>query len=99
METLAMFATLLKWTVGSLLVGALLWRSASAQPALALALLLAVWTVAIAVLAYSSLAERFLWIPVLLALAGVFGSVLVFAFPASITLAADVATLVLFIVS
>ena len=94
-----MLATLVKWTVGSALLAGLLWRSASAQPAIALALLLAIWTVAIGVLIYLNLAERFLWIPVLLALAGVFGSVLAFAIPANITLAADVTTLVLFVVS
>lgn len=63
------------------------------------ALLLAAWTVAIVVFVYMNLPERHLWIPALLALAGVLGCVFVLAFPGNLTLAANVTTLVLFVVS
>lgn len=90
-----MLTALLKWIAIATFLGSLFWCSARD----CVALLVAVWTVAIGVFVYSNLAGRFLWIPVLLALAGVFGSILMLAVPANITLAANVATLVLFIVS
>ena len=45
------------------------------------------------------MAERLLWIPVLLALAGVFGSVFVLVVPANITLAVNEAILATFLVA
>jgi hypothetical protein len=90
-----MLTTLLKWTTGIAFLGSLLWCSARDCTAL----LLAAWMVAIGVFIYSDLADRFLWIPVLVALAGVFGSIFVIAIPGGITLAANVATLVIFILS
>jgi hypothetical protein len=90
-----MLTTLLKWTMGAAFLGSLFWCSARDCTTL----LLAVWMVAIGVLVYSNLGHRFLWIPVLVALAGVFGSIFVIAIPGSLTLAANVATLVIFIVS
>jgi hypothetical protein len=90
-----MLTTVLKWTMGTAFLGSLFWWSAGDCTTL----LLAVWMVAIGILVYSNLADRFLWIPLLLALAGVFGSIFVIAIPGSITLAANVATLVTFIVS
>lgn len=90
-----MLTTLLKWTTGAAFLGSLFWCSARDCTTL----LLAVWMVAIGVFVYSNLAHRFLWIPAFLALAGVFGSIFVIAIPGSITLAANVATLVIFIVS
>lgn len=87
-----MLMTLLKWTTGTAFLGSLFWCSARDCATL----LLAVWMVAIGVFVYSNLADRFFWIPVLLALAGVFGSIFVLAIPGKITLAANVATLVIF---
>ena len=81
--------------MGAAILGSLFWCSACQ----CVSLLLVIWTLAIGFLAYFNLANRFLWIPVLLALAGVFGSILVLAIPADIILAANVATLVLFGVS
>jgi hypothetical protein len=90
-----MLTTLLAWITGAVFLAGLFWCSARD----CVALLLAVWTVAIAALVYSNLANRLLWIPVLLALTGVFGSLFALAIPTNITLAVNEATLVLFIVS
>ena len=90
-----MLTTPLKWTTGSAFLGSLFWFS----PGDCTALLLAAWMAAIGVFIYSDLADRFLWIPLLVALAGVFGSIFVIAIPGSITLATNAATLVIFIVS
>jgi hypothetical protein len=62
-------------------------------------LLLIVWTGSIAAFSYITLSDRHLWIPVLLALAGVFGSLLPLATTPNIALVANAATLILFIVS
>lgn len=62
-------------------------------------LLLVIWTAAIAVFVDSDLVSRYLWIPVSLGLTGVLGSIFMLAIPASVILAANVATLVLFIIS
>lgn len=62
-------------------------------------LLLAVWAGAIAVLVNVDRADKFLWIPVLLAVAGVFSSLLPLAISLNVALVANGATLVLFIVS
>ena len=90
-----MVTTLLKWISAGTLAGSL-YLSPNRYCA---ALLLAVWTIAIAVFVHSNLAEKFLWIPVLLGLAGVFGSIVVLALPANITLTVNLATLVLFAVA
>jgi hypothetical protein len=50
-------------------------------------------------LVFSDLTNRFLWIPVLLAFVGVFGTVVVLVIPGNATLAANGATLVMFIIS
>lgn len=90
-----MLKTLLRWIVGAVILGSFFWCSDRQ----CVALLLAAWMVAIGVLVFSNLADRFLWIPVLLALAGVFGSILELSIPANTILAANVATLVLFALS
>lgn len=90
-----MLTTLLKWITGAAFLGSLFWCSARDCTAL----LLAVWTLAIGVFVYSDLADRFLWIPVLLALAGVFSSILPLATSPNMALVANAATLVLFMVS
>jgi hypothetical protein len=90
-----MFITLLKWITGAAFLGSLFWCSARN----CVTLLLAVWTIAIASFVYSNLKDRFLGIPVFLAAAGVFGSIFVLAIPGNITLAANVAVLVTFVVS
>jgi hypothetical protein len=86
---------LVKWTAGAALLGSLFWCSARES----MTLLLAVWTIAIALFVYSNLRDRLLGIPVFLAGAGVLGSICVLAFPGNITLAANVAVLVTFVVS
>jgi len=63
------------------------------------ALLLVVWTAAIAVFVDSDLVSRYVWIPVSLGLMGVLGSIFMLAVPANVILAANVALLALFIVS
>jgi hypothetical protein len=62
-------------------------------------LLLAIWVVAIAVFVSLDWPDKHLWIPVLLALAGVFGSILPVAIAPNVALVANAAMLVLFIVS
>lgn len=62
-------------------------------------LLLGAWVVAIAFMLRANLGERFLWIPVVLALAGVLGSIFVLAIPANLTLAVNEATLFIFVIS
>jgi hypothetical protein len=88
-----MVMTLLKWMSAGTFAGSL-YYSPSRYCA---ALLLAVWAIAIVVFVHSNLAEKFLWVPVLLGLAGVFGSIVVLVLPANITLTVDLATLVLFV--
>jgi hypothetical protein len=90
-----MLTTLLKWTMGTVFLGSLFWYS----PGDCTTLLLAGWMVAIGAFVCSNLAERLLRIPVLLALAGVLGSIFLIAIPGSLTLAANVATLAIFIIS
>ena len=71
----------------------------SPMPGALIALLLAVWVGAIAIFVWVDLADKFLWVPVLLALAGVFSSILPLATAPNVALIANAATLVLFIVS
>ena len=61
-------------------------------------LLLAVWAGAIAVLVNAERADKFLWLLVLLAVAGVFSSVLPLAISPEAAVFANGATLILFIV-
>jgi len=62
-------------------------------------LLLAVWVGAIAVLVNVDRADKLLWIPVLLAVAGMFSSILPLASSFNVAVMANGATLILFIVS
>jgi hypothetical protein len=90
-----MLTTSIKWTaVAAFLV--VLFRGSARDGAV---LLLAAWTVAIAAFANRNMLERFLWIPVVLALGGVFGSLFVLSFPNPVSLLANEALLVLFVVS
>jgi hypothetical protein len=61
-------------------------------------LLLAVWVGAIAVLVNAERADKFLWLLVLLAVAGVFSSILPLAITPEVAVVANGATLILFIV-
>lgn len=61
-------------------------------------LLLAVWVGAIAVLVNAERTDKFLWLLVLLAVAGVFSSILPLAITLEIAVVANGATLILFIV-
>jgi hypothetical protein len=90
-----MLTTLLKSIASAAFLGSLFWCRASDCAVL----LVAAWILAIAVFVYLNLADRFLWIPVLLALAGVFGSIFVLVVPANITLAINEAILATFMVS
>jgi hypothetical protein len=90
-----MSATILRIFADTASLGSMLWFAARDCATL----LLVVWTAAIAVFVDSNLVARFLWIPVSLGLAGVVGSLLILAIPVGITLAVNVATLVLFVVS
>jgi hypothetical protein len=62
-------------------------------------LLLIVWTGSIAAFSYITLSDKYLWIPVLLALTGVFSALLPLAITPHIALVANAATLILFLVS
>jgi hypothetical protein len=90
-----MFTILLESIAGVAFLGSLFWCSSRD----CVALLLVAWTLAIGAFVYSNLAERFLWIPVLLALAGVFGSVFALVVPTNITLAVNEAILATFLVA
>jgi hypothetical protein len=61
-------------------------------------LLLAVWVGAIAILVNAERSDKFLWILVLLAVAGVFSSILPLAITLEVAVVANGATLILFIV-
>ena len=61
-------------------------------------LLLAVWVGAIAVLVNAERTDKFLWLLVLLAVAGVFSSILPLAITPEVAVVANGATLILFIV-
>ena len=90
-----MLTTLLKCITVIPFLGSLFWYSSRDGAVL----LLAIWTVAIGGLVFSDLTNRLLWIPVLLAFVGVFGTVVVLVIPGNATLAANGATLVMFIIS
>ena len=62
-------------------------------------LLLAVWAGAIVVLVNVDRADKFLWIPVLLAVAGMFSAILPLAISFNVAVVANGATLILFMVS
>lgn len=62
-------------------------------------LALAVWVGAIAALVTANVTDKFLWLPVLLALAGVFSSILPLAIPSNVAAAVNGAFFVLFIAS
>jgi hypothetical protein len=62
-------------------------------------LLLAVWVGAITVLLNVDRADKLLWIPVLLAVTGVFSSILPLVIPFNAAVIANGATLILFIVA
>jgi hypothetical protein len=62
-------------------------------------LLLAVWAGAIVVLVNVDRADKFLWIPVVLAVAGMFSAILPLAISFNVAVGANGATLILFIVS
>lgn len=69
------------------------------MPGTLVLVLLAMWVAAIAILVYADLADRFLWVPVLLALTGVFASILPLVMSSDIALVANASTLILFIFS
>lgn len=69
------------------------------MPGTLVVLTLCVWVGAVAVLVNADRADRFLWVPVLLAVAGVFSSVLPLAISPKLAVVANGAILILFIVS
>ena len=62
-------------------------------------LLLAVWAGAIVILVSVERADKLLWIPVLLAVAGMFSAILPLAISFNVAVVANGATLILFMVS
>ena len=62
-------------------------------------LLLAVWAGAIVILVSAERADKLLWIPVLLAVAGMFSAILPLAISFNVAVVANGATLILFMVS
>ena len=69
------------------------------MPGTLVLLLLAIWVGAIAVIVSSDWPDNHPWIPVFLAVAGLFGSVLPVAVAPNVALIANAVTLALFIVS
>ena len=69
------------------------------MPGTLILLLLAIWVGAIAVIVSSDWPDNHPWIPVFLAVAGLFGSVLPVAVAPNVALIANTVTLALFIVS
>ena len=69
------------------------------MPETSAVLLLAVWAGAIVAFVSVERADTFLWIPVLLAVAGMFSAILPLAIPFYISVVANGATLILFMVS
>ena len=90
-----MLTTLLKWISDATFLDTSLLSSTRNYAAL----LLCVWVLAIGVFVYLNLRDRFLWIPVVLALAGVFASTVSLAIPGATTLVVNGVTLVIFVVS
>ena len=90
-----MLTTLFTWIAGATLFDSPSWCTGD----YCVAVLLAVWTVGIVVLVCSNIENRFLSVPVFLALSGVFGLVVVFAIPLTATVVANAITFVVFIVS
>jgi len=86
---------LVKCVSGMILLGGLFWCPSG----LCAALLLGIWMIAIAVFAYSNVAERFLWVPLLVALAGMSGLIFILAVPDAMILAAEEAMLVIFVLA
>jgi hypothetical protein len=86
---------LMKCVSGMVFLGSLIWYPSG----VCAGLLLAVWTIAIVVFAFSNVAGRFLWIPLLLALSGLLGSIFLLAIPNTMILTAEEAMLVTFMVS
>jgi len=68
-------------------------------PGTLILLLLAIWVGGIGVLVSLDCPDNHLWIPVLLAVAGIFGSVLPVAVAPNIALIANAATLALFLLA
>ncbi|MGA2961514.1 MAG: hypothetical protein ABSD96_07560 [Candidatus Korobacteraceae bacterium] len=69
------------------------------MPEIFAVLLLAVWAGAIVVLVNVERADKLLWIPVLLAVAGMFSAILPLAISFNVAMIANGATLTLFMVS
>ena len=69
------------------------------MPGIVVILLLVVWLAVVAVVVYEDTAEEFLWIPVFLAAAGVFSSLLPFATSSILAVAINGTILILFVVS
>ena len=69
------------------------------MPGMLILLLLVVWVGAIAVFVSFDWPDNHLWVPVFLAIAGVFGSILPVAIAPNVALIANAATLILFILS
>ena len=90
-----MLTTLFTSIEDATLLGSLSWCTGG----YCAAVLLAVWTVGIVILVCSNIENRFLSVPVFLALSGVFGLVVVFAIPLTATVVANAITFVVFIVS
>jgi hypothetical protein len=63
------------------------------------ALLLAVWTIGMLAFACSNVADRFLWIPPVVAFTGIVGLIFILAEPNRVTLAAEEAMLIIFVLS
>jgi hypothetical protein len=91
---LPMVMTLLKWISGPL-VGSLYYSPDGHRTEV----LIVVWTVVISVFIRSNLAEELLWIPVLLGLSGVFGSIAILAFSGNTALTVNLTTLVAFVIA
>jgi hypothetical protein len=92
---LEMFTRLLRWATVAAVLGSLFQCSSRGS----VALLFGMWVVVIAMFGYLDMTDRFIWVPALLGVGGVFGTVIALAVPGKIPLAANVAVLLSFVIS
>jgi hypothetical protein len=79
---------------GSVSAGSVLWFALRNCATL----FLIMWTAAIAVFDDSDMLERFLWVPVSLGFAAMFGAVFILAIPSHVIMAFNIATLLPFMI-
>jgi hypothetical protein len=90
-----MYTRLLRWITIAAVLGSLFRCSSRVS----VALLFGMWIVLIAMFGYMDVTDRFSWVPAMLGVGGVFGAVLALVIPGAVPLTANVAVLLLFVIS